>query len=82
MVNERRSNEKNKEIVDIVVEIVAEKSEEELASGKKMADWRSLFALSTEQAMSYFSPQKLNGKVVVSPPKDVFEERESCWRTL
>ena len=57
------------------VEVVTKKVDA-VELGQK-ANWRSLFAVTSDQSMSYFPPQKLDGKVVVSPPKDVFEEGKS-----
>ena len=39
-----------------------------------------MFCASLDQSLSYFSPQEVNGEIVVTPPKDVFEEGESLWK--
>ena len=67
------NNENCKELEDKVAEAIIANFVD-VASGQKVVDWRSLFATSSNQSPSYFSTRKLNGRVVVSPPKDVFEE--------
>ena len=47
---------------------------------RTVTSWRSLFTASSDQSMNYFPPQQLNGKMVVSPPKEVFEEGEELWK--
>ena len=39
-----------------------------------MADWRKLFSASTDQSLHFYPPQKLDNKVVVSSPSEVFEK--------
>ena len=43
-------------------------------------DWRKLFNASSDQTMSFFPPEVANGRIVVSPPAEIFEEGELCWR--
>ena len=45
----------------------------DMVPDQKVADWRSLFSASLNQTLSYFPPQKENGKVVVSPPHEVLK---------
>ena len=39
-----------------------------------------MFPASLNQTLSYFPPQKENGKVVVMPPHEVFAEGEILWK--
>ena len=43
-------------------------------------DWRKLFNAAPDQNMRFFPPEVSNGKMVVSPPNEVFEEGELCWK--
>ena len=43
------------------------------------ADWRGLFAASSNQTLSFHPPQILDGDVVVSLPKEVIEKEASQW---
>ncbi|XVE73548.1 hypothetical protein DITRI_Ditri11bG0127300 [Diplodiscus trichospermus] len=45
-----------------------------------VADWRSLFSVVADQTLTYFLPKIDNGKAVIAPPKEIFEEREHVWR--
>ena len=47
-----------------------------------MADWRKLFSAAKEQSLKFYPPQRANGKVIVSPPKEVFERGESKWKNV
>ena len=44
------------------------------------ADWRSLFTASEDQTLRFFPPQSSDGKVRITPPKEVFEEGEKVWK--
>ena len=43
---------------------------------RKVTNWRSLFTTFSDQSINYFPPQQLNGKTVVSPLKEVYEQGE------
>ncbi|XWS42659.1 hypothetical protein CRYUN_Cryun16bG0033000 [Craigia yunnanensis] len=68
----------SKELEVKEAEVVAAKAND-VELGQK-TDWRTCLLLLQISLLSYFPPQKLDGKVVVSPPKDVFEEGVSQWR--
>ena len=40
----------------------------ESGDGNYVADWRQLFAVSSNQTLKFYPPQRLNGKVIVAPP--------------
>ncbi|XVE50102.1 hypothetical protein DITRI_Ditri01bG0134500 [Diplodiscus trichospermus] len=51
------------------------------ASGEKTnTDWRSLFAVAVDQALTFFPPRIENGKTIIAPPRAIFEEGEHFWR--
>ena len=41
---------------------------------KSVADWRKLFAATSDQTLRFFPPKILNGKTVVTPPPAIFEK--------
>ena len=43
-------------------------------------DWRKLFNVAPDQTMRFFPPEVSNGKFIVSPPNEIFEKGELCWR--
>ena len=57
-----------------------EKPTEKVDVERKPSDWRSLFSAHSDQSLSYFPPQQSNGRTVISPTKDVFEEGENLWQ--
>ena len=46
----------------------------------KVVDWRNLFNAAEDHALQYFLPQTLEGRLVVAPPQNIFEEGESRWQ--
>ena len=48
--------------------------------GTSKVDWRSLFSAAPDQTLKFYSPLKSNGKTMVAPPREVFEEGEQEWR--
>ena len=48
--------------------------------GVASTDWRKLFSAAADQSLQFFPPQKSEGKVLVSPPNEIFEEGELLWR--
>ena len=61
-----------------------EKGEKELgitnSADVASKDWRKLFGATPDQALQYFPPQCMNGKIIVDPPAEIFEEGVDCWR--
>ena len=43
-------------------------------------DWRKLFKANPVQTLQFFPPEVSNGTVVVSPPSEIFDEGELCWK--
>ncbi|XVE57714.1 hypothetical protein DITRI_Ditri04bG0111500 [Diplodiscus trichospermus] len=46
----------------------------------RVQDWRKLFAGSSDHSLEYYPPQISNGKIVVVPPVEIFEEGEDLWK--
>ena len=46
-------------------------------SSNSVVDWRGLFSASPNQALSYYPPQNLNGKIVI--PQEVVDEGALHW---
>ena len=43
-------------------------------------DWRKLFATNCDQTLQFFPPRITNGKIIVEPPFEIFEEGIKCWK--
>ncbi|XVE55634.1 hypothetical protein DITRI_Ditri03aG0174400 [Diplodiscus trichospermus] len=51
-----------------------------IMGSSSITDWRSLFSAAADQSLQFFPPQLVNGKLLVSPPAEVFKEGEYQWR--
>ncbi|XVE61154.1 hypothetical protein DITRI_Ditri06bG0017100 [Diplodiscus trichospermus] len=47
---------------------------------EQIMDWRKLFDPDSDQALQYFPPQIIDGKPIVAPPADIFEEGIEIWK--
>ena len=43
-------------------------------------DWRKLFKADPVQSLQFFPPEVSDGNLVVSPPFEIFDEGELCWK--
>ena len=43
-------------------------------------DWRKLFATNSDQSLQFFPPQISDGKIIVEPPAEIFDEGVDCWK--
>ncbi|XVE69098.1 hypothetical protein DITRI_Ditri09bG0123200 [Diplodiscus trichospermus] len=43
-------------------------------------DWRNLFSAAADQALKCFPPNLVNGKALIAPPREIFEEGEHYWK--
>ena len=63
---------------------IRDRAEEVGEKGKKedvsSTDWRKFFNASADQTLKFFPPQPLNGKSIVVPLSEVFEEGEQKWK--
>ncbi|XVE52671.1 hypothetical protein DITRI_Ditri02bG0141500 [Diplodiscus trichospermus] len=44
-------------------------------------DWRKLFAASLDRASEFYPPEISDGKIMVAPPDEIFEEGEQLWKS-
>ena len=44
------------------------------------SDWRKLFVANFDQSLQFFPSQISNGKIIVEPPVEIFDEGAECWK--
>ncbi|XVE56051.1 hypothetical protein DITRI_Ditri03aG0205900 [Diplodiscus trichospermus] len=47
---------------------------------ERVTDWRNLFSPAPNQTLHFFPPEIFDGKPIVSPPSDIFEEGVDMWQ--